>query len=249
MSQEMEQAQAAQVESAQGGDLLDEIIAASKLQPGDEGFAATRAGLQEFIRQLAGTAGSQQIASGMVDKMIEELDSKLSLQVNSIMHDKTFAKLESSWRSLKFLVDRTDFRQNIKLEFINVSKEDLLADFEDAPEVVKSGLYKTIYTAEYGQFGGKPVGAMIANYDFTPGPQDIQLLGYVASVASMAHAPFVAAVVLLGLVCVALAASIGAKDEDIHGVLLELVCNSHFSSLCRSLCQFLTKQDSKGKNC
>ena len=194
MSQEMEQAQVAQAESTQSGDLLDEIIAASKLQPGDEGFAATRAGLQEFIRQLATTAGSQKIASGMVDKMIEELDSKLSLQVNAIMHDKTFSKLESSWRSLKFLVDRTDFRQNIKLEFINVSKEDLLADFEDAPEVVKSGLYKTIYTAEYGQFGGKPVGAMIANYDFNHGPQDIQLLGYVASVASMAHAPFVAAV-------------------------------------------------------
>lgn len=91
------------------------------------------------------------------------------------------------------MVDHTDFRQNIKIEFINVSKEDLLADFEDSPEVVKSGLYKQVYTAEYGQFGGQPVGAMIADYDFGPNPQDMQLLQYTASVAAMAHAPFIAA--------------------------------------------------------
>lgn len=193
MSQEMESAQVAEAGASEGLSLLDEIVEASKLKPGDEGFATTRAGLQEFIRQLAGTAGTQKISGDMVDQMIADLDAKLSLQVNAIMHDENFAKLESSWRSLKFLVDNTDFRQNIKLEFINVSKEDLLADFEDAPEVVKSGLYKTVYTAEYGQFGGQPVGAMIANYDFGIKPQDMQLLGYVASVACMAHAPFIAA--------------------------------------------------------
>ena len=74
-----------------------------------------------------------------------------------------------------------------------MSKEDLLEDFEDSPEVVKSGLYKIVYTAEYGQFGGQPYAAMIGNYEFGPGPQDIKLLQYVASVASMAHAPFIAA--------------------------------------------------------
>jgi type VI secretion system protein ImpC len=90
-------------------------------------------------------------------------------------------------------VDKTDFRENIRLELLNVSKEDLLEDFEDAPEVTKSGLYKTVYTAEYGQFGGKPYGNIIADYEFGPGPQDIKLLQHVASVASMAHAPFIAA--------------------------------------------------------
>ena len=57
----------------------------------------------------------------------------------------------------------------------------------------KSGLYKTVYSAEYGQFGGQPFGAIVANYDFGPGPQDMKLLGYVASVSAMAHAPYIAA--------------------------------------------------------
>ncbi|MGH7916515.1 MAG: type VI secretion system contractile sheath large subunit, partial [Candidatus Binataceae bacterium] len=36
-------------------------------------------------------------------------------------------------------------------------------------------------------------GAIIGNYEFGPGPQDIKLLQNVASVAAMAHAPFIAA--------------------------------------------------------
>ncbi len=66
--------------------------------------------------------------------------------------------MESAWRGLKMFVDRTDFGQNIKIQMINASKEDLYDDFEDAPDVTKSGLYKLAYTAEYGQFGGEPVG-------------------------------------------------------------------------------------------
>ncbi|MCR5170314.1 MAG: type VI secretion system contractile sheath large subunit [Desulfovibrio sp.] len=193
MSQEME-AQATQAEPQdQQPDLLDEIVQATRLRPEDEGYASTKAGIQAFLKNLVGTSGQQKISGSLVDQMIGEIDAKLSLQVNAIMHSEQFSKIESAWRSLKFLVDRTDFRQNIRLEFVNVSKEDLLSDFEDAPEVVKSGLYKTVYTAEYGQFGGQPVGAMIANYEFGPKPQDIQLLQYVASVAAMSHAPFIAA--------------------------------------------------------
>jgi type VI secretion system protein ImpC len=113
--------------------------------------------------------------------------------VDAVLHHAELQKLESAWRGLKYLVDKTDFRENIRLELLNVSKEDLLEDFEDSPEVTKSGLYKTVYTAEYGQFGGKPYGNIIANYEFGPGPQDVKLLQHIASVSAMAHAPFFAA--------------------------------------------------------
>src|SRR5262249_34673553 len=86
-----------------------------------------------------------------------------------------------------------DFRENIRCEVINCSKEDLLNDFEDAPEIMKSGLYKTVYTAEYGQYGGKPYAAIISNYTVGPGPQDIALLYKCAAVSAMSHAPFFAA--------------------------------------------------------
>lgn len=173
--------------------LLDMILAETKMKPSDEGYSVAKQGVSAFISELLKpTREGAKVQQNIVNEMISEIDKKLSAQVDEVMHHHDFQKLESAWRGLKLVVDRTDFRQNIKLELLNVSKEDLLNDFEDSPEVVKSGLYQTVYNTAYGTFGGQPYGAMIANYDFGPGPQDIKLLQYVASVAAMSHCPFIA---------------------------------------------------------
>jgi type VI secretion system protein ImpC len=191
---EKEQTVSPEEQTAEAPSLLDEIVTATKLKPKDEAYSLAKKGVEALIAQLVEPGRKvEKVSKATVDEMIAEIDKKLSLQVDAILHHPEFQKLESSWRSLNFLVDKTDFRENIRLELLNVSKEDLLEDFEDAPEVTKSGLYKTVYTAEYGQFGGKPYGNIIADYEFGPGPQDIKLLQHVASVASMAHAPFIAA--------------------------------------------------------
>lgn len=174
--------------------LIDQLLETTKVRPGDESYAITRQGIQTFISSLLDPARTtDRITASLADDMIAELDKKLCAQVDEILHHPDFQRLESSWRSLKFLVDRTNFRENIKLQIMNASKDDLLSDFEDSPEVTKSGLYKNCYTAEFGQFGGQPFGAIIANYEFGPGSSDVKLLQYCASVASMSHAPFIAA--------------------------------------------------------
>lgn len=190
-----EVSQAAASEAAAGaGSLLDQLVETARIRPDDEAYSITKQGLQAFISQLLEPQRSvERVTQATVDDMIAELDKKLCAQVDTILHNEQFQKLESAWRSLKFLVDQTNFRENVCIDVVNARKEDLLQDFEDAPEIVKSGLYKTVYTAEYGQFGGQPYGAMIANYEFGPGPQDIKLLQHVASVAAMSHAPFIAA--------------------------------------------------------
>ncbi len=191
------QKEAAQEVSAQEGDslsLLDEIVRETKLSPGDEGYEVTKLGLQTFIDALLqpGREGDK-VSQGLVDEMIADLDRKLSRQMNLILHNKEFQQLETAWRSLKYLIDHTDFRENVKIEVLNVSKQDLIDDFEDSPEVVKSGLYKLAYTAEYGQFGGQPYGMIVGNFDFGPGNQDVAVLRNIAAIATMSHAPFSAA--------------------------------------------------------
>lgn len=174
--------------------ILDRIIAETKLTPDDEAYDIAKRGVSAFIEELLKPQNQNEpVKKAMVDRMIAEIDAKLSRQMDEILHNAEFQALESSWRGLKLLVDRTNFRENIKLEVINASKQDLLDDFEDSPEIVQSGLYKHIYTAEYGQFGGQPVGALIANYFFDPSAPDVKTLQYVASVACMSHAPFIAA--------------------------------------------------------
>ena len=186
--------EAAAPEAATGESLLDDIVSATRMQPTDEYYSVTKAGLQAFLEEMVKPEKAGEKISGQaVDQLIAEIDAKLSRQVDAIMHNADFQKLESSWRSLKYLVDHTNFRENIRIDIMNTTKEDLLDDFEDSPEVPKSGLYRQVYTAEYGQFGGKPYGAIVGNFEFGPGPQDVKLLQYMASVAGMSHAPFIAA--------------------------------------------------------
>lgn len=188
------QAAAASASSVESAGILDRIIAETRLTPQDEAYGIAKRGVSAFIEELLKPQNANEpVKKALVDRMIAEIDAKLSLQMDEILHHAEFQSLESSWRGLKLLVDRTDFRENIKLEIINASKQDLLDDFEDSPEITQSGLYKHIYTAEYGQFGGQPVGALIANYFFDPSAPDIKTLQYVSNVASMSHAPFIAA--------------------------------------------------------
>lgn len=191
--EQRKQAETAQAKVGEGA-LLDAILQETKLKPTEEGYSIAKRGVEAFIAELlTPDRKGARVHQSVINEMISEIDRKLSAQADTILHHPTFQKLESAWRGLKFAVDRTNFRENVKIELLNVSKEDLLNDFEDAPDITKSGLYKQVYTAEYGTFGGSPVGAMIANYDFGPGPQDAKLLQYAASVGAMAHAPFIAA--------------------------------------------------------
>ncbi len=172
--------------------LIDDILSETKLRPNDEGYDATRKGVQAFLTELLTQNQGEKIDRALADVFIAEIDAKISKQLDEILHQPDFQKLESAWRGLKFSVDRTDYRENIKTEVLNCSKEDLMADFEDSPEIVKSGLYRLAYTAEYGQFGGKPYAAIISNYEVTPAAQDVALLQKCAAVAAMSHAPFFA---------------------------------------------------------
>ena len=181
-------------ETLSNATLLDQIMAETRLVPTQEGYQVARQGVSAFIAEILKSHDPDQLINKhRVDQMIAELDRVLSKQMDTILHQPEFQQLESAWRSLKLLVDRTDFRENIKLEVLHVSKDDLLDDFEHAADITCSGIYKHVYTAGYGQFGGEPVAAMVGNYSFGPSSPDIKLLSYMASVGAMAHAPFLAA--------------------------------------------------------
>jgi type VI secretion system protein ImpC len=110
------------------------------------------------------------------------------------MHHEKFKDLESSWRGLKYLVDHTNFRANIKVEILNVSKEDLRSDLEDAPELLQSGLFHHTYKQEYDQAGGDPIAAVIGNYYFDQSSADVAMLKNLSQVAAGCHAPFLSSV-------------------------------------------------------
>lgn len=175
--------------------LLNEIMAQPRLTPGDDAYDIAKQGVSAFISNiLESGSNNEPINKLLVDRMIAELDSKLSKQMDEVLHSSRFKELESSWRSLKLLVDRTDFKENIKIHVLHATKSELLDDFEYSPEISQSGFYKHVYASGYGQFGGEPIASIIGSYEFNQSSADMKLLQYVSSVGAMAHAPFLSSV-------------------------------------------------------
>jgi len=175
--------------------LLDEVMAQTRMSPTEDGYEVAKKGIAVFIENLIGSNKEQEpINKALVDKMLVELDRKISAQMDEVLHDKSFQQMESAWRGLKLFIDRTDFRENNKVELLHATKDELLEDFEFAPETTQSGLYKHVYSAGYGQFGGEPTGAIIGNFTFTPSTSDIKLMQYLGALGAMSHAPVISSV-------------------------------------------------------
>lgn len=129
----------------------------------------------------------------MLNERIKEIDELVSRQLNEVMHSEPFQKLEGSWRGLHYFVQQTETSSSLKIKLLNVSKADLLKDFEKAVEFDQSALFKKIYEEEFGTLGGAPFGTLIGDYEFGRHPQDIALLEKMSGVAATSHAPFIAA--------------------------------------------------------
>jgi len=152
------------------------------------------AALQVFL-ELAGTSGQriERIDKTLLDHYIARIDNAVSEQLDAVMHHPDFQRTESAWRGLQFLAKRCDFRSNLKIELLDVTKEDLLEDFEDVPDITQSGLYHHLYVQEYDTPGGEPISAMVSNYEFDCSAPDTTLLTEISRVASSAHCPFLGA--------------------------------------------------------
>lgn len=150
------------------------------------------AAMQIFLERLKQSGDKvEKLDKTLLDHHIAELDHQISRQLDAVMHHEDFQRVESLWRGMKSLVDKTDFRQNVKIELLDLSKDDLRQDFEDAPEIVQSGLYLQTYVAEYDTPGGEPIGALISAYEFDASAQDIALLRNISKVSAAAHMPFI----------------------------------------------------------
>ena len=156
--------------------------------------ALTQEGLTAFLENIISEGQTdEKISTKLIDNMLANIDQKLSAQIDEVLHNPAFQKLEATWRGLEFLIKRTDFHSNIRLNLMHATKDELHEDFEDAPSLTESGLYKHVYTAEYGQYGGKPYGAIIGDFEFGPSSRDMSLLKNMGALGDMAFVPFVAA--------------------------------------------------------
>ena len=170
--------------------IIESIMQRSKYSKDDESYSVVKQGVAEFISNIITTNNAEdKINKLALDEMIAHIDTLLSAQMDEILHDKSFQELESTWRGIRFLVERTNFNENVKIDLLDATKEEILDDFENNLDITQSTLYKQIYSAEYGQFGGEPVGAIVADYELDKSNQDMTFLNKMSSIAAMSHSP------------------------------------------------------------
>ena len=151
-----------------------------KMTPGDEGYEVAKRGVQAFIAELvAPKREGEKVDKAFVDALIAEIDVKLSRQIDEILHHPTFQKLES--RVARPQVRRRPHR----LPREHQGRAPQLLEGRPPRRLrgrARGAEERSLQDRLHGgvrQFGGKPVGAIIANYEFGPGPQDIALLAEV----------------------------------------------------------------------
>src|SRR6184192_2655837 len=107
---------------------LEDVIQATKPQSAEE-EARAKDYFREFLEQVVKPG---QLISKDVEENIKfriaQIDQKLSAQLNEIMHEPEFQRLEGTWRGLHYLVDQTKTGEQLKLRVLNVSKRELFKD-------------------------------------------------------------------------------------------------------------------------
>lgn len=173
------------IEAFRDNDMLAEASA-------DERIAR---GMSAFLELVSKSSQAvDRLDKSLLDFHIGQLDRQISRQLDAVMHAQEFQALEGRWRGLKMLVSRTDFRKNVKIEVLDISKAALQQDFDDAPELIQSGLYRKTYVEEYDTPGGEPIGAIISDFEFENSPMDAALLRNISKIAAAAHMPFIGSV-------------------------------------------------------
>jgi type VI secretion system protein ImpC len=196
MANEATQLEVQENESQLGeANLLEQIIDDSKMVRDESQKSWAKEIISEFAKEvMEGQIKISKDTEAMINARIAELDRLISAQLNAIMHNEKFQKLEASWRGLHYLVQETETSPNLKIKVMNITKKELLKDTEKAPEFDQSNLFKKVYEEEFGMFGGHSFGVTIGDYEFDFSPQDMTLLKKISEVSAAAHAPFLSAV-------------------------------------------------------
>ncbi|MBL7977479.1 MAG: type VI secretion system contractile sheath large subunit [Bacteroidetes Order II. Incertae sedis bacterium] len=143
--------------------------------------------MDALIRALAGQKAASppkrpiEKGKSALQVALEEVEGKIAQQLDVVIHHTAYQQLESSWRGLKLLVDRLDFRKNIRLEVLSVNKEQL-----------NTALYHQVLMPAYQTPPAVPFAALLLDYTFGDVAIDLDRLSDIAETAASLQIPVVA---------------------------------------------------------
>ena len=185
------------------GDILAEAIrhaaAAAAGEDGQDTLSRDAADVDPRIAINAVRAAAREELLALANRVIVELDKRLSAMLDAILHHPDFQRLEALWRGTRWLLDSCDDPQVI-VRILDIRWIEIARDMERAMDFDQSRLFDLVYNEEYGHPGGRPFGMLVVDHALShrPGRQgptdDVTVLDGLADVAAAAFCPIVCGV-------------------------------------------------------
>ncbi len=166
---------------------------------------------------LASESGDEQLQLWFGDKALEQaqddpqklkhvlardiaaIDQLIGAQLDTVLHDPDFKRLEASWRGVTYLLDEAGSDEKVKVRLFNATWQELARDFDRTIEFDQSTLFAKVYNDEYGMPGGVPYGLLLCDYAIRhrypsgagQATDDVGALSGLAQVAAASFAPCV----------------------------------------------------------
>lgn len=161
----------------------------------DLGLVAPLAvGQPETDASDAGSAGPGPEVLARASRLLTEIDTALSRQLDAILHHPTLQRLEALWRGTRWLCESMEGDAVLRLRILDVRWSEMARDLEKALTFDQSTLFDKIYSQEFGTPGGEPFGLLVVDHQIWHRPgrvDDMTTLSSLAEVAAAAFCPTV----------------------------------------------------------
>jgi type VI secretion system protein ImpC len=134
------------------------------------------------------------------------IDATAASVMRDLLHAPAFQSLEANWRGVRQLVDALDLDDTVRLDLVDVTKDELRADIERAGrDLGSSGLQRLLASRAHAAPEPRPWSIIVGLYSFGAAAADVALLGAIGAIAARNGSPFLAAADSSVLGCTSLA--------------------------------------------
>jgi len=172
------------------GNLLDEILSGgngSAIAPSTR----TESELSRFLRKAV---EPHLIPSEKPEQreMLRQIDDAIAAQMRAILHHPRFQEVESLWRAVFLLIRRLETGPSLKVQLLDIGKDELKRDLLSGAELPKTETYRLLVENTVGTPGAIPWAVLATNYSFGPDAEDVAILERLGEIARLCGAPLLA---------------------------------------------------------
>src|SRR5215469_7181839 len=121
-----------------------------------------------------------------------DVDEAVGELMRAVLGHPRFQSVESAWRSVFFLLQHLETGSHVRIELIDITQEELVADTLASGDLSASGLYRMLVEEAVGTPGQAPWSVLVPLEPFGPREEDLRALEQLAGIARIAGAPVVA---------------------------------------------------------